>query len=213
VVTGYWFLDRATEWTPPAELAAFLQAGPPPVCIGFGSMTFERQELLEIVSEALALSGQRGVLLAGWGGLRPPELPPNLIALEWAPLAWLFPRMAAVVHHGGAGTTAEALRAAVPAVVVPFFYDQFLWADRVHALGAGPAPIPRAELTGPRLADAIRVAVTNPGMARRAKTMSEAIRSENGVARAVEAFDEYFDCVRCDTVAGARDAVLARAAR
>ena len=120
-VAGYWFLDRSASWSPPPALAAFLDDGPPPVCVGFGSMSFDRTELVRIVARALALTGQRAVLLTGWSGLRPAELPRNMFVIDWAPLNWLFARMAAVVHHGGAGTTAEGLRAGVPTVVVPFF--------------------------------------------------------------------------------------------
>lgn len=190
-VTGYWFLDRTAEWTPPLALAAFLADGPPPVCVGFGSMTFDRDEIVETVSRALAASGQRGVLLAGWGSLRPPELPKNMISVDWAPLTWLFPRMAAVVHHGGAGTTADGLRAGVPTVVVPFFYDQFFWASRVHALGVGPRPIPRKRLTAHSLAHAIQVAVGDHELRRRAGLVGARIQAEDGVGQAVAAFERH----------------------
>lgn len=190
-VTGYWFLDRKSEWTPPPALAAFLEEGPPPVCIGFGSMTYDRAELVRVVERALASTGQRAVLLTGWGGLRPPELPRNMITVEWAPLNWLFPRMAAVVHHGGAGTTAEGLRAGVPTVVVPFFYDQFFWARRVFELGAGPRPINRKRLDGDTLARAIRQATSDPEMRRRVAALGARIRTEDGVARAVAAFQRH----------------------
>jgi sterol 3beta-glucosyltransferase len=192
MVTGYWSLDRRVPWTPPPELATFLSSGPPPVCIGFGSMTFDRDELIGIVSQALEQSGQRGVFLTGWGDLRPNRVSANLITLDWAPPVRLFSQMAAVVHHGGAGTTADALRAGVPAVVVPFFYDQFFWAKRVHSLGASPHPIPRKQLTAARLADAIRVAVSDPEMRRCAQAVGERIEAEDGVTRAVEAFERYF---------------------
>jgi sterol 3beta-glucosyltransferase len=190
-VTGYWFLDRAAEWSPPPVLTNFLDDGPPPVCIGFGSMTFDRTELVRIVSRALTLTGQRAILLTGWGGLRPPELPRNMTTVEWAPLNWLFSRVAAVVHHGGAGTTAEGLRAGVPAVAVPFFYDQFFWARRIHALGAGPRPIPRKHLDAEVLADRIRIATADPEMRLRADAVSKRIRAEDGVGRAVGSFERH----------------------
>ena len=190
-VTGYWFLDRSTDWTPPPELAAFLDDGPAPVCIGFGSMTYDRTELLRIVEKAVAQTGQRALLLTGWGGLRPPDLPRHIFAVDWVPLNWLFPRMAAVVHHGGAGTTAEGLRAGVPTIVVPFFYDQFIWGRCVFERGVGPQPIPRKHLDADTLAAAIRIATTDRDMRCRATKLGERLRSENGVAQAVAAFERH----------------------
>jgi UDP:flavonoid glycosyltransferase YjiC (YdhE family) len=190
-VTGYWFLDRSTDWTPPTALTAFLDDGPPPVCIGFGSMTYDRNELMRTMADALALSGQRAVLLTGWGGLRPAELPPNMFPVDWVPLNWLFSRVAAVVHHGGAGTTAEGLRAGVPTVIVPFFYDQSFWGRRVFELGVGPRPIPRKRLDARALAAAIRVAATDRDMRNRAASLSSRIHVENGVAAAVAAFERH----------------------
>ena len=190
-VTGYWRLDRSAEWSPPPALAAFLNDGPPPVCIGFGSMTYDRSELIRTVARSVELTGQRAVLLTGWGGLRPPDIPRNMCIVEWAPLDWLFSRMSAVVHHGGAGTTADGLLAGVPTIVVPFFFDQFFWGRRVFELGAGPRPIPRKHLDAETLAQAIRVATSDPDMRRRAKAVGEQIRAEDGIARAVAAFDRH----------------------
>jgi UDP:flavonoid glycosyltransferase YjiC (YdhE family) len=114
-----------------------------------------------------------------------------MFTIDWVPLNWLFPRMSAIVHHGGAGTTAEGLRAGVPAVVVPFFYDQFFWARRVFELGAGPKPVQRKRLDGETLAAAIRIAVSDPEMRRRAGEVAAQIRAEDGVARAVAAFEHH----------------------
>lgn len=186
-VTGYWFLDREGEWAPPPALRDFLEAGPPPVYVGFGSMSSQKpRETAELILAALARAGQRGVMLAGWGGLSATDLPKSVFPLESAPFAWLFPRMAAVVHHGGAGTTSQGLAAGVPSVVVPFFGDQPFWGSRVQALGAGPAPIPRKQLTVERLAAAIEQAVNAPGMRGRAAAIGARIRAEDGVAAAVE---------------------------
>lgn len=192
-VTGYFFLDAQDGWQPPPELEAFLEAGEPPVCIGFGSMSGrEPEQLASLVLQALAESGQRGVLLTGWGGLRAGQKPGNVFVLEAAPHGWLFPRMAAVVHHGGAGTTAEGLRAGVPAVVVPFNFDQPFWGARIKALGLGPTPISQKRLTAARLADAIRIAVTDPGIRQRAGACGAAVRAENGVANALKIIQRYF---------------------
>lgn len=194
-VTGYWFLDRSTGWTPPPALAAFLEAGPPPVYIGgFGSMTNrEPAELVRAVVRALALTGQRAVVLTGWGGLSSAELPREIFAIDWVPFDWLFPRVAAVVHHGGAGTTAASLRAGVPTIVIPFFLDQFFWGRRVFELGAGPRPIPRKRLDADTLAVALRLATTDPDMHDRAAALGRRIAAEDGVARAVATFERYMN--------------------
>jgi UDP:flavonoid glycosyltransferase YjiC (YdhE family) len=122
----------------------------------------------------------------GWGGLRNVEAPENVFTIESIPHDWLFPRVAAAVHHGGSGTTAAALRAGIPMAVVPFFADQPFWGQRVAALGVGPAPIPRKQLTVERLATAIQIVTGDTGMRARAAALGERIRAEDGVARAVE---------------------------
>jgi UDP:flavonoid glycosyltransferase YjiC (YdhE family) len=188
--TGTWFLDRPSAWTPPTDLAAFVGAGDPPVVVGMGSMTTrDPRALTRLVLDALRRAGRRGVLLAGWSGLGGVErdLPHDAFASRDLPHDWLLPRAAAVVHHGGSGTTAAALRAGVPTVVVPHFGDQPLWGDRVHALGAGPAPVPRSDLTADRLAAAIRAAVDDPLIGARAAAVGAAVRAERGVERAVSA--------------------------
>ena len=192
-VTGYLFLDTQTDWQPSSELKAFLAAGDPPVYIGFGSMAGRNPERLAgIMMEALARSGQRGLLLTGWGGLRPELVGNNVFVVDSAPHSWLFPRMAAVVHHGGAGTTAEGLRAAVPNVILPFVLDQPFWGARIKALGLGPAPIPKKKLTADQLASAISMAVTDSDMKQRAKSCGAAIRAENGIGNAVKIIKQYF---------------------
>jgi UDP:flavonoid glycosyltransferase YjiC (YdhE family) len=185
-ITGYWFPDTHIKWQPPSQLEAFLDAGDPPVYVGFGSMSGRHPEqLATIVLEALAKSGQRGLLLTGWGGMRAMSVPDRVFVIDAALHSWLFPRMAAVVHHGGAGTTAEGLRAGVPAVILPFMMDQPFWGRRVKALGVGPEPIPQKKLTAERLALAIQAAVTQPAIQRRAAGLGEAIRAEAGVGEAV----------------------------
>jgi len=188
-VTGYWFPPRPAGWHPPAALVDFLAAGPPPVYVGFGSMnTGDPAATTQLVVRALALAGRRGILAAGWDGLRAVDLPRTVLAFDSAPHDWLFPRMAAVVHHGGAGTTAAGLRAGVPTVTVPFFGDQPFWGARVAALGAGPPPLPRARLTARQLAAAIRAATEDSAMGEHAARLGERIRAEDGIARAVDLF-------------------------
>jgi sterol 3beta-glucosyltransferase len=191
-VTGYFYLDNQDDWQPPSALNAFLEAGDPPIYIGFGSMAGRNPEqLARLVSEALDRSGQRGVLLTGWGGLRAGLVPDNVFVVDSVPHSWLFPRMAAVVHHGGAGTTAEGLRAGVPTVVVPFAFDQPFWGARIKALGLGPDPIPLKKLTADRLADAIRFAVTDLDTRQRAQLCGEAIRAQDGTGNAVKIIRQY----------------------
>ncbi len=191
-VTGYWFLDVPANWQPPVELAQFLESGPPPVYIGFGSMSDKDPERrTRLALRALELSGQRGVLSTGWGGVARLETSTNVITVDDVPHSWLFPRMAAVVHHGGAGTTAAGLRAGVPSLLVPFMLDQFFWADQVVKLGVGPRLADAKSLTAEKLAQAITTAVTNGALRARAAAFGEKIRAEDGIGRAVEIIEHY----------------------
>lgn len=190
-VTGACFLDRAPDWEPPADLVAFLGDGPPPVYVGFGSMNDRDPERVSgMVLDALRRAGLRGVLNTGWGGMSQTDTPDDVSVLHDIPHDWLFPRVAAVVHHGGVGTTAAGLRAGVPSVIVPFFGDQPFWAGRVHALGVGPAPLPRQRLSADRLAFALRIATTNQGMRARAAALGARLRAEDGVGAAVHVVNQ-----------------------
>ncbi len=185
-ITGYWFLEGQPGWQPPAGLVDFLAAGAPPVYIGFGSMAGQNpQRLAEIAIEALQKAGQRGILATGWGGLEAGSLPKSVLKIDQAPHSWLFPRVAAVVHHGGAGTTAAGLRAGRPNIITPFMVDQPYWGERVHALGAGSKPIPQKRLTAEKLASAIREVTTNPAICQNAAALGERIRAEDGIASAI----------------------------
>ena len=191
-VTGYWFLDPPIHWRPPTDLVDFLQAGPPPVYVGFGSIPSRNatsaEETTRLVVSALSLAKQRGILLAGWGGLQQSDVPDTVMMVESIPHSWLFPQMAAIVHHGGAGTTAASLRAGVPSLLIPFGMDQHFWAQRVMDRGVGPQPIPRDKLTASGLAQAILAAVGDQDMRARAAKLGEHIRAEDGIGSAVEAF-------------------------
>jgi UDP:flavonoid glycosyltransferase YjiC (YdhE family) len=191
-ITGYFFPELQSDWQPSPKLKSFLEAGDPPVYIGFGSMASRSPEqLAKLTLEALAKSGQRGILLTGWGGLQPEFVPDTVFVVDSVPHAWLFPRTAAVVHHGGAGTTAEGLRAGVPSIIVPFILDQPFWGARIKALGLGPDPIPQKELTADRLAKAIQMAVKDSQMKQRASSYGANIRAENGVGNAVKIVKRY----------------------
>ncbi|NVJ27549.1 MULTISPECIES: glycosyltransferase [Myxococcus] len=189
-VTGCWFLDEGVRWTPPAALQAFLEAGPPPVYVGFGSMgAAHADSRAATVLKAVALTGERAVLATGWGGMKARELPPDVFMLESAPHDWLFPRMSAVVHHGGAGSTMAGLRAGKPTVICSFLGDQPFWGHMVLRAGVGPPPVPQKSLTAERLANAIRTALS-PTVRAQATAMGERIRAEDGVARAVQLIEQ-----------------------
>lgn len=191
VMTGYWFLADDLGTDLPGDLRAFLDAGPPPVYIGFGSMAGrDPQKMAGIAAAALVKAGMRGILATGWGGMAPSFLPETILAIDQAPHDLLFPRTAAVVHHGGAGTTAAGLLAGKPSVIVPFFGDQPFWGHRIHRLGAGPRPIPRKNLTPDNLAVAIKTAVHDPKIAATAESLGEKIRGEDGVAAAVSFIED-----------------------
>jgi len=185
-ITGYWFLDEATGWRPPADLLAFLERRPRPIYVGFGSMIpRDPAAFTETVRRALALCGRPAVALTGWGALDPATFGPDVYPVERVPHDWLFPRVAAVVHHGGAGTTAAGLRAGAPTVVIPFFADQNFWAGRVAALGAGPQPVPLRKLSAPRLAAAILQATGDESIREQAAETGRRLRAEDGVRQAV----------------------------
>ncbi|MBZ0282018.1 MAG: glycosyltransferase [Anaerolineae bacterium] len=193
-VTGYWFANGNADWQPSPALKTFLDAGDPPVYIGFGSMsTRDPQGTTQLMIEALKKSKQRGVIHSGWAGLHAEDLPPEIFLLDYAPHEWLFPRMKAVVHHGGAGTTGAALRAGVPSAIVAHMGDQPYWGRRVHELGAGAPFVRRHELTVDRLADTIRFITTDTTVQKNAAAVGERIRSEDGIGNAVRAIGQILD--------------------
>jgi UDP:flavonoid glycosyltransferase YjiC (YdhE family) len=148
------------------------------------------EETANQVIHALKKINQRAILLSGWGGLQKADLPDPIFMIDSIPHSWLFPRVAAVVHHGGASTTAAGLRAGVPSVIVPFFGDQPFWGRRIADLGVGPNPIPRAKLNSERLAHAIQQAVTDKGMRQRAVSLGTKIQAEDGIARAADVIEQ-----------------------
>lgn len=187
-VTGYWFYDQASRYEPDPALEAFLAAGPPPVLISFGSMPADDTvEIDRILVGAAGAAGLRAVIQAGWAGLAEGavELPETVFAAGDLPHDWLMPRVSAVVHHGGAGTTAAVLRAGLPSVVVPHLADQPAWAATLRQLGVSPPAIPRARLAVPALAEALRAVTGDPAMRAKAAALGAAIRAEDGLGAAV----------------------------
>ncbi|HTP59565.1 MAG TPA: glycosyltransferase [Spirochaetia bacterium] len=192
VAGGYWFLEDSPEWKPQPRLLQFLENGPKPLYVGFGSMTSgDPQAMTRIVLDAVRRTGQRAVLSTGWGGFDAEDLPPSILSVGFVPHHWLFARVSMAIHHGGAGTTAAVLKAGTPGIIVPFFADQFFWGKRVCDLGMGPSPIPRKELTTESLEKAIRDVLGNGAMTARARELAASIQAEDGVAAAVRAVDDY----------------------
>ncbi|MGH2458528.1 MAG: nucleotide disphospho-sugar-binding domain-containing protein [Chloroflexota bacterium] len=190
-LTGYWFLDRP-EWIPPAEVAAFVSQEPAPIAVGFGSMAWAgSEELTRIVVRAAERSGVRAMIEPGWAELGSGALPSGILRADGVPHSWLFPRVAAVVHHGGAGTTAAVLRAGVPSVFVPHIFDQEMWADLAFQRGVAPRAIARGQLSVDALAQAIDTAVHDPRLRERATRLGVAIRGEDGVGNAVRLVETY----------------------
>ncbi|WP_324789501.1 glycosyltransferase [Streptomyces sp. H51] len=180
-VTGFWHHDQPL-WEPPRRLLAYLADGPPPVYVGFGSMkTGDPQATDRLVRAALRHAGLRGVLAGD-----PATSDDDMLVVDDIPHDWLFPRMAAVVHHGGAGTTASGLRAGVPSLLCPFFGDQTYWATRVHRLGAGPLPLPARGFTVPALSRRLHDLTRNPAYAQAARRLGHTLRSEDGTSHACE---------------------------
>lgn len=179
---GQW-LHSAESWTPPLELEDFLLAGSPPLYFGFGSMSgYDRAQMLDILVRSLR--GRRALFYPGWNGMKHSELPSNILAIGNVPHDWLFPQTAAVIHHGGVGTTHSATRAGKPSIVVPFIGDQFFWADRLAKLGVAPEPVTAAKMNVAGLTRAIEFIERDEVRVRAAK-LGEAISMENGLAMAV----------------------------
>jgi sterol 3beta-glucosyltransferase len=180
-VTGNCTIDTSANWTPPQALVDFLAAGPPPIYVGFGSMTGSTPEQLgRLVLDAVAQTKQRAIVMTGWGGVGLDARRDDVLIIEGAPHEWLFPRCSAVVHHGGAGTVATGLTAGKPTLVTAFFGDQPYWGWRVHDLGAGPAPIMRRHLTAARLAEGMRRVVSDQSYRDKAQALAAKLREENG---------------------------------
>ncbi|XP_072955913.1 sterol 3-beta-glucosyltransferase UGT80A2 isoform X1 [Typha angustifolia] len=188
-VVGFCFLDLASNYEPPESLVEWLKAGDKPVYIGFGSLPVQEPEkMTKIIVDALEITGQRGVINKGWGGLGNLAEPKDFVyLLDNIPHDWLFLQCKAVVHHGGAGTTAAGLKAACPTTIVPFFGDQPFWGDQVNSRGLGPPPIPIDQFSLQKLIDAIKF-MMDPKVKERAVELAKAMESEDGVTGAVKAF-------------------------
>jgi len=175
---GYWFVEEPADYTPSEELARFLSAGEKPIYFGFGSVFHEddTDRFIQIISEALSLTNRRGIISGMGSGM---HLPDHMFAVGSIPHSWLFSKVSAVCHHGGAGTTAAGFKAGVPSIIIPFSNDQFAWAHRAYDLGVGTKPLSRKKLNASDLASAIEAAHSDQ-MRTNAKKLAENIATENG---------------------------------
>lgn len=188
---GFLQLPPEQEWTPPAELDRFIDDGEAPIYIGFGSMVgADPDRVTRIVLEALAGTGVRAVLHGGWGGLAATQtdVPAYFLSGE-VPHSVLFARMSAVIHHGGPGTIATALRLGLPQLSVPFIPDQRFWGRRLARLGLGPNPIDIDKLSVAKLRAALRQLVSTPAYRERAQAMRGQVETENAGKHAVAALE------------------------
>ena len=187
-LTGFVFLDEAAHFEPPDALRRFLAAGDPPVYVGFGSCPApDPAALTRTIFDGLERAGVRGLVARGWAHLGGDSVPAHVHLVDDLPHDWLFPRCAAVCHHGGAGTTAAGLRNGLPTAVVPFFGDQYFWGRIVAESGAGPPPVPIGALTAETLAEAITFAL-RPEVRARAMALGEKVRAQPGEEETVAAF-------------------------
>ncbi|ASO20666.1 sterol 3beta-glucosyltransferase [Actinoalloteichus hoggarensis] len=198
--TGFWLLPGGDSWTPPPALAAFLDAGEPPVFIGFGSLAgLDPRETGRAVVAAVRAAGVRAVVSSGWGSIEIDDPPEDVLIVEEVPYDRLFPRMRAVVHAGSAGAMNEALAAGVPQAACPLHREQELWGNRVHRLGIGPAPVRQRDLNAAVLTEIIRQVVTDRTMAERAARMRTLVRAEDGARVAATVLTDLFDATATHT--------------
>jgi len=187
-VSGFYFLKSTQQWEPPEALVQFLEAGPPPIFIGFGSIVVADPEALtRLVMRTIEILGCRAIVQQGWAKIQPKKIPENVFLLSAAPHDWLFPHVSVVVHHGGAGTTSTGLLFGRPTVIVPFFGDQFFWGATLARMGIAPNPVPHSQLTPEKLAHAIRFAST-PEIFRATQLVQQRLSSENGARKGAEFF-------------------------
>ncbi|CAN5616754.1 glycosyltransferase [soil metagenome] len=192
-VSGYCFLNSEGSWEPPKELTKFLENGPAPVCMGFGSSHIENAtQIADVFARTLDGMGQRGILLGGWGELRGENPHRNILEMDEAPYDWLLPRTRGFVHHGSTGATHAALRAKIPSVTVPSYGDQLLWGHLLSRSGAAPAPIHRRKLSADNLSRAVSKIIVDPRLRNNAERLGEKVAREDGVGRAVDLILERF---------------------
>ncbi|MGC9517084.1 MAG: glycosyltransferase [Methanomicrobiales archaeon] len=190
VMSGYWYLDTPSSYSPPEDLQEFIQKGEKPVFISFGSAVWSEEDnitLLKILFEGIRRSGLRAIILntESFAG----EIPDHIYLIREIPFDWLFSQVYCVIHYCGLGTTAEVLKAGLTSIPVPYMIDQFAWAERIHSLGVATRPIPRKELNVENLSKAITEVLENFEMKENAKKLGHKIRKEKGLKSAVLAIE------------------------
>jgi len=186
VISGYWYLETPSTYSPPKDLQEFIQNGGKPIFISFGSAGWSEEDnisLLKILFEVVQRVGVRAIILNTeiYSG----KIPDNIYLVQEIPFDWLFDHVSCVVHHCGLGTTAEVLKVGLPSIPVPHMIDQFAWAGRIHSLGVATQPIPRKDLTVGKLSKAISEALENAEMQENARKLGKKIRKETGLKDAV----------------------------
>ncbi len=190
-IPGYLFLDRVAAYQPPSELTEFLDAGKPPICVTFGStIHHDPEHIYRNVLQALKQTDNRAIILSGWSDLQNIRLLENIFVIDAVPHDWLLPHCKAIIHHGGAGTTAAGLRAGIPNILVPSAADQPFWGMQVHAIGASPKPIPIKELTAERVVVAL-AKIVDDAVQNTAQDIGRKIRIEDGVGETVKFIEKY----------------------
>jgi len=200
-VSGFIFRNPP-QYNPPADLANFLQAGTPPVYIGFGSIVIAEPEvLLRKILDTVKEAGVRAIISKGWSELSGQDTGDDVFFVGDCPHEWLFQHVSAVVHHGGAGTTAAGLLCGRPTTIIPFFGDQPFWGERIAASGAGPFPIHHQKLSVSNLAEAIKFCLT-PEASAAAARIAEQMRTETGVEAAAASFQRHLNLqtLCCDII-------------
>jgi UDP:flavonoid glycosyltransferase YjiC (YdhE family) len=191
-VTGHLQLSKAQDFVPSQDLLEFLERGLPPVYIGFGSLTFNcNRKMTEALLLTLEKMKVRAILSGAFAHIQNNSLPEHLFFIDSVPHDWLFPKVVAVIHHGGAGTTHAGLIAGKPTLIIPFVVDQFHWAKIVYRLGCGPKPLPVKRFSKERFQEAVQQLLNTESFRIESKKLSEKIEQENGVQQFINTFQEY----------------------
>ncbi|NED97928.1 glycosyltransferase family 1 protein [Phytoactinopolyspora alkaliphila] len=188
--TGFWPLPAPEKWRPQAQLLDFIYTRRPPVYIGFGSLVgTDAAGLGRLIEHAIQIANVRAVVVAGWGGIATSQTTNDIFYADDVPFDWLFPKMDAIVHHGGMGSAGAALLSGRPQVTCPAMAEQPFVAERLRTLGLSPEPLPLRALTPERLATAITEATTNRNFESRARLMKLMVEDESGLRKAIEIID------------------------